>query len=461
MLYTFGTVAGVIVFAFLALVPFFLFLLGGQQLLERFSLGVGSRYLLLAVKSLRRNLLRTALTYLAVFVLVIVVVMVWSVLHYLDGLMTEKTSNIKAIVTDKWAAPSQMPFAYADRLSQGAAADPGDARPLDSMTWQFYIGTLDAAKKTRDNFVFIIAVEPAKIVSMMEEILAETVPAQRQYGLEAEQRRLLETAVAAMQRHQRGIILGKKRLAAIQRQVGDRITLTGINYSGLDLEFEIIGVLPESGRYDETAFMNRDYLNLALDDYARKRGRRHPQAERSLNIVWLKVASQLDYGRVASQIDSSGYFHNPPVKTETLSSAIATVMESYRDLVWGMRWLLSPAVLVTMGLVVANAISLSVRERRTELAVMKVMGFRPGQLLALVLGEALLIGTLSGLLSSGLSFVMVNFVLRTINPMPMAIPAAALWWGPLLGAGTALAGSLLPALNACRVQVSEVFSRVT
>src|SRR5262249_49922746 len=135
--------------------------------------------------------------------------------------------------------------------------------------------------------------------------------------------------------------------------------------------------------------------------------------------------------------------------------------ESYRDLIWGMRWLLSPAVVITMALVVANAISLSVRERRNELAVLKVMGFRPAQIMLLVLGEAVLIGLASGFLSTSIIFVMVNWLLRAVNPMPMAIPIDALWWGPMLGAGTALAGSLLPAFNACRVRVSEVFARVT
>src|SRR5262249_52894191 len=154
---------------------------------------------------------------------------------------------------------------------------------------------------------------------------------------------------------------GRKKLKAIDKRVGDRITLTGINYAGLNLEFEIVGELPESGRYDEAAFMNRDCLNDALDGYARARGAKHPMADRSLNMVWLKAADQHAYGRIAEQIEASGHFTNPPVKTETLSSAVATAMESYRDLIWGMRWLLSPAILVTMALVVANAISLSVR----------------------------------------------------------------------------------------------------
>ena len=66
------------------------------------------------------------------------------------------------------------------------------------------------------------------------------------------------------------------------------------------------------------------------------------------------------------------------MKCETASSGIATFLEAYRDLIWGMRWLLAPAILVTLSLVISNAISISVRERRMELAVLKVLGFRPG-----------------------------------------------------------------------------------
>ena len=89
---------------------------------------------------------------------------------------------------------------------------------------------------------------------------------------------------------------------------------------------------------------------------------------------------------------SSPEFTDPAVKCETASSGIASFLDAYRDLLWGMRWLLVPAILVTMALVIANAISISVRERRTEMAVLKVLGFGPTQIMMLVLGEALLIG---------------------------------------------------------------------
>ena len=458
-----GTIVGILVIAFIALAPFFLFLFAGERLLARIPLGLAGKFTAMMLKSLRRNLLRTSLTYLAIFVLVVVVTAVWSVLHYLDDLMTEKNRDIKVIVTEKWSASGALPFTYAHRLSMGGADPnrPDDARPLDNMSWQFYIGTLDAAKKTRESFVFLIALEPPKLLTVMDELLDEISTAQRQHGVEAEQRRQLQSGVDEMLRIKQGIIIGRKRLEAINKQVGDRFTLTCLNYKDLNLEFEIVGVLPASGRYDESAFMNRDYLNDALAAYQRKHGAPHAQADKSLNLMWLKVANQYDYSRIANQIETSGYFANPAVKCETLSSAVNTVMESYRDLVWGMRWLLSPAILVTMTLVVSNAISLSVRERRTELAVMKVLGFQPAQILGLVLGEAAVIGMVSGFFSTSMAYVMVSVVVRAYNPMPMAVPLDALWWGPLIGGLTAIGGSILPAWTACRVRVSEVFARVT
>jgi len=67
-----------------------------------------------------------------------------------------------------------------------------------------------------------------------------------------------------------------------------------------------------------------------------------------------------------------------------------------------------PAVLVSMALVIANAISISVRERRGEMAVLKVLGFRPGQVLQLVLANRFLVGAVSGLTAALATFVIFN-----------------------------------------------------
>ncbi len=97
----------------------------------------------LILKNLRRNLLRTTLTSLGTMVLVLVVTLIWSILWFLDSATSEKSTHLKAIVTEKWQIPSQLPISYAQSLSEGAVRNPGDVKPVDSMTWQFFVGTLD------------------------------------------------------------------------------------------------------------------------------------------------------------------------------------------------------------------------------------------------------------------------------------------------------------------------------
>lgn len=409
----------------------------------------------LMIKNLRRNLIRSTLTALGTMVLVFVVTLVWSILSFLQKATDEKSSNLKAIVTERWQIPSQMPFSYAASLSEGAARNPGDAKPMDSMTWQFYGGSLDPQKRTRENSLFAFALEPIKLRTMMDEL--DALPEAKAKDLEA--------AIQKMESNRQGIILGRDRLAAINKRVGDRFTLYGINYREINLELEVVGLFPE-GRYDGSAAIHRDYLNAALDQYeATHNGKKHFLAEKTLNLVWLRLPDRATFEKVAGQVLSSPLYASPSVKCETASSGVATFLEAYRDMIWGMRYLLAPAILLTLSLVISNAISISVRERRIELAVMKVLGFRPYQLLLLVLGEALLLGLISGGLSAGLTYYFVNSVMGGIK-FPIAffgaffIPEAALGWGVAVGTLTSLLGSLGPAWSARTVRVAEIFSKV-
>jgi putative ABC transport system permease protein len=226
-----------------------------------------------------------------------------------------------------------------------------------------------------------------------------------------------------------------------------------------------VGQFPE-GRYDSSAVIHRDYLNAALDAYPDSHaGQKHPLDQKSLNLVWLKVPDTTAFNKVADQITNSPLYTTPSVKCETAASGVASFLDAYRDLIWGMRWMLTPAALVSLSLVMSNAISISVRERRLELAVLKVLGFRPYQIVVLVLGESILLGALFGLLSSGGTYVVVNNVMGGLK-FPIAffpsflIPADAWWWGPAIGGAAALLGSALPAWSACTVKVTDVFSKV-
>ena len=410
----------------------------------------------LVLQNLARNPLRTGLTLLGTMILVMVVTLVWSILAFLDRTTAEKSENLKAIVTEKWRIPSQMPWAYAASLRDAAAQKPDDYRPLDSMTWTFFGGSIDPKKRTRENSLFAFCLEPGKLRTMMDEL--DRLP--------AEQSAAFATAVEALERNRQGIIVGRDRLAALGKRVGERGVRHGINYKDIDLEVEIVGLFPP-GRYDNSAAMHIDYLMNALDAYPRTHaGEKHPLADRSLNLVWLRVENMQAFQRVAAQIGGSPLYGDPAVKIETEASGVASFLEAYRDIVWGMRWLMAPAIMATLTLIIAIAINIGVRERQMEFAVMKVLGFRPNQILGLVVAESFLLGGIAGSSSAALTYYYVNIHLGGLK-FPIAffgaffIPEAALGWGTALGIGAAVVGGILPALTARSVRVSDVFARVT
>lgn len=420
------------------------------------------KYVFLVFENIRRNLIRSTLTGMGTMVTVLVITLVFTVLTALDKATTEKNSNIKAIVTEKWQVPSMMPFSYAKALSEGGAPsdDPDAARPEDYMTWGFFVGSTEQnpAKWGFENMFFCFIMEPEKARTMLDEVDTLT----------DEQALPLTAAIERMKEVPNGAIVGPKRLEKLKKKVGDRITVFGRNYRDMNLELEIVGTFPaEPARYGESAVISRDYFNRQLDAYQQTHNNKpHPMAEKTLGLVWLRLKDRKSFNKVSEQVLTSPSFTSPPVKIETSSTGIGGFLEAWRDIIWGVRWLLTPACLLTLSLVVANAISISVRERQMEFAVMKVLGFRPTQILLLVLSEAILIGTLSGVLSAGMTWLVIN---KYFGGLPFRIaffpnfivPLDALWWGAAMGAATAFAGSLFPAWKARTVKVAEVFSRVT
>ncbi len=406
---------------------------------------------LLVIKNLRRNVLRTLLTCLATLVLVFMVTLIWTVINFFDRATEERSTDIKLIVTERWQLPSQMPLTHAHYL------DPDNPKFLpelkgmytknDLMTWSFYGGTTEKGVFTPDSIVFFFVMYPDQIIPMMEDM--DT---------------LNPELVAKLKANRKGCLVGPERLAKLNKRVGERFSITSFNYKDIDLEFEIVGELPP-GRYGLSGIMNADYFHAAFEDYAQKRNQRHPLDNKRLNLIWLRVPDQAAFEKVAGIVESSSVFADRAVKCEAASSLIGSFMAAFRDLLLGVKYLLVPAFLAIMALVVANSISITVRERRTEIAVMKVLGYRGGQLMTVILGEALLVGGSIGLLASAAAWLVINYcfggVAFQIGFFPrFLIPVQALAWGTAVGLGAALLGSLWPATAARRVKVAEVFAKV-
>jgi putative ABC transport system permease protein len=267
-----------------------------------------------------------------------------------------------------------------------------------------------------------------------------------------------------MESNIQAVVLGEDKLKAINKQVGDRIKVYSFNYRDIDFEIEIIGTFPR-GRYDLSSVMNINYFRRSLDAYERTKGQRHPLADRAMNLYWARFPSKEGYERYAEVVSQPGRFSSPAVKVEMASAAIASFLDAYKDILGAMRWLLAPFILAVIVLIVAISYSIGVRERQKEMAILKVLGFAPWQILVLILGEAILVGALSGAIATTAAWTLINQVMGGFA-LPIGffgkfkVADAALWWGPAVGAFAAAAGCFLPAWSARRVKVTEVFSRI-
>jgi putative ABC transport system permease protein len=223
------------------------------------------------------------------------------------------------------------------------------------------------------------------------------------------------------------------------------------------MDLEIVGIVPDDSRWTEGAFIDHDYLNRVMDE-----GKCELYGK--VNLAWLMVDDQKAANEVIGVIEQDQAVGRE-LKCEVASSAVGRFLESMKDILNGVKFLLIPAIVIVMTVIVANAISITVRERISEIAVLKVLGFNRRQVLTLVLGEGVLLGAFCGLLSGALTIVLVNYVVGGMK-IPIGffpvffVPWHALWWGACLGGAAAFLGGIVPAWGGVSVKVSEIFSKV-
>ncbi|MDB5309903.1 MAG: FtsX-like permease family protein [Gemmataceae bacterium] len=456
--YLLGMLVGLISLALvvgLVTLPLFFFVLFLIEQVSRVVAGTTgafvSKLVLIMFRGLRRSPLRTSLTYLALFVLTTVLVFLYTILTFIGNVTAEKEANFKAIVTHKTVIPSQIKPGYYNQFKDLVLNGlPPDMRPVngenDIMSWSFVGGSTDPINKRPDNALFMFCMEPQKITTMMDGL----------DDLTGDEKRIIDDGIEKMLANKQAIVVSQSRLKKLNVRVGQKIKLYGLNYPDMIFEFEIVGSLPD-GKYEGVGFMNKDYLDQLLKtmpaDYLMQ--------DKALNLIWVRLPNKMAFERLSAMVDDPKNFNSPPIKMETASSGIGSWMEAYKDIFFGMKYILTPAMVGIMCLVIANAISIGVRERRTEMAVLKVLGFQPRHVMALVLGEAVLVGLLAGGMAAFLSwFGIGNLKMQIAFFGAFIVPWQALVYGPALGVGVAFLGSLGPALSAKNVRVAEVFARV-
>ena len=119
------------------------------------------------------------------------------------------------------------------------------------------------------------------------------------------------------------------------------------------------------------------------------------------------------------------------------------------------------AAFVTILMIVGNTMVLSIRERTREIGVLKTIGFSGPRILAMVLGESVLLallGGLPGLAIAALIAMALRASLSGIAPAFAVSPTIALQ-GVALMIALGLITGIIPALNAMRLKIATALGR--
>ncbi len=250
-----------------------------------------------------------------------------------------------------------------------------------------------------------------------------------------------------------GAVVGARTMERFHWKIGDRIPIKTTLYGGGSWEFNIDGVYHgKRPQDDETQFWFQwDYFEERIPD--RMKG----------NIGWyvLRVDNPDESPRIAKAIDEE--FDNSPyeTKTETESAFAAGWVKQFGNIQF-LIVTIGSVVFFTLLLVTGNTMAISVRERTSELAVLKAIGFSNRSVLFFVLGESLVIALFGGLLGLLLAILAIPVLANALNGMlpNLILSPALLAVGLLTALVVGIASGILPGIGAMRLRVVNALRRV-
>jgi len=257
----------------------------------------------------------------------------------------------------------------------------------------------------------------------------------------------------AFLKDRQGAIAGAQTAERFHWKIGDRIPIKTTLYGGNSLDFNLVGIYHgKRPQDDETQFWFQwDYFQEKAPD--RVKGQ----------IGWytLRVDNPDDAPRIAKAIDAE--FLNSPyeTKTETESSFAASWVKQFGNIQF-LILSIGTVVFFTLLLVTGNTMAISVRERTSELAVFKAIGYSDRFVLFFVLAEALTIALIGGVLGLALAFVSIPFLASALSGMlpSIVLSPSMLVSGFVAAILVGILSGLLPGLGAMRLRVVNALRRV-
>ena len=234
-------------------------------------------------------------------------------------------------------------------------------------------------------------------------------------------------------------------------KIGDRIPIKGTAFPGT-WEFNLQAIYEgRTAQDDLTQFwFQRKYFE-----------EKGPPFLKGL-VGWyvLRISNPDDAVRVSKAIDEE--FSNSAYETRTQTEkAMAASFVKQMGNIEFLILSIGAVVFFTLLLVIGNTMATAVRERTSELAVLKALGYSDRFVLGIVIAESLFLAVVGG--GAGLALAKA-YSLRgdpTGGMLPIFyIPPASLAAGLALALAVGVAAAIIPAISAMRLRVVEALRRV-
>ncbi|MGZ3425313.1 MAG: ABC transporter permease [Polyangia bacterium] len=253
-----------------------------------------------------------------------------------------------------------------------------------------------------------------------------------------------------------GAIVGVRLAAKYGWKLGDRVTLRGTIYPG-DYDFNVRALYTSTSKaVDESSmWFHWKYFNDKQPDRIKDR----------VGLILTKVNDGSQSAAVGQMIDKE--FANSPAETRTesekefqleflsMAGALLTAIE-----------IISYVVLVILMLILANTMAMATRERTTEYAVMRAIGFQPRHIVGMVLGEGFLIALVGAALGVALAPPLLYSMARVLEEGMggflgnMALEARDATFAISVSLVLGMLAAGLPAVRAGRLKIVDALRRV-
>lgn len=374
----------------------------------------------LLLRNAFRHRLRTGLTILGL----VVAITAFGLLRTLIGAWyagVEASSSTRLVTRSAISLTFALPLSYAQRIK---AVD-----GVTTVSWANWFGGIYQSEK---NFFPQFAVEPASYLQLYPE-----------YVLKPEEKE-------AFIRDRQGAVVGRKLAAQYGWKIGDQIPLRGTIYPGT-WTFTLRGIWTgaEAKTDENQMLVHYDLVNESIKQ-------RFPGRGDSTGAFIVGIDQPANAALISQRIDAE--FHNSLAETLTeTEAAFQLSFVSMSDAILAAIQAVSFIIIVIIMAVMANTMTMTARERLSEYATLKALGFPPRFVVALLFGESLLIAVIGGALGLLATFPAVAGIAHALGSFLPAFHITPLTMGLQIGAAL-LVGTVAAAWPAWRMSHIDIVS---